>query len=232
MLQYRRLTRDIDDAGHKRHGGLLLLRDLLRRFFGTPDLGKDEAGLTGRDWRKTRRIRRTTRTPEKAATSEPQPAATLGASENAPVGTRTDRSDQTQPATAAQAPSVAAPSQTASGSTQRSGGPSRPSARDAKSRTSAGAASKASRDRKTATSPKPRAAKAANTADAKSEDLTKIKGLGPANAKRLHLIGIHTIAQLARASAPDLHRRLGDAPISQQRLQAWIDEAKRKNTSS
>lgn len=60
------------------------------------------------------------------------------------------------------------------------------------------------------------------------DDLTAIRGIGPAMHKRLGAMGIHTTADLAAADADDLTERLkaDRAVVSRAQVAAWIEAAK------
>lgn len=60
------------------------------------------------------------------------------------------------------------------------------------------------------------------------EDLTAIKGIGPAMQKRLAHLGVTTPAQLASADADELtkHLKAGGAVISRNRVAEWIEAAR------
>jgi large subunit ribosomal protein L21 len=61
-----------------------------------------------------------------------------------------------------------------------------------------------------------------------SDDLTAIRGIGPAMHKRLGAMGIHTMADLAAANADDLTERLkaDKAVVSHAQVAAWIEAAR------
>lgn len=56
--------------------------------------------------------------------------------------------------------------------------------------------------------------------------LTQLKGIGPKTLDALTEIGIHTIADLAKASADDLKERLSLVRPSLKQIEQWIDAAK------
>jgi large subunit ribosomal protein L21 len=65
-----------------------------------------------------------------------------------------------------------------------------------------------------------------------SDDLTVIKGIGPALQKKLRALGIVTFSDLARADPKSLAERLkGSQPISEARVRGWT-EAARKRTGA
>lgn len=63
-----------------------------------------------------------------------------------------------------------------------------------------------------------------------ADEMTNIKGIGPAFANALHDLGIRTYAQLARQNADDLAQRLGAigrASVTSERIrrERWIEQA-------
>ncbi|TVO60157.1 DUF4332 domain-containing protein [Spiribacter vilamensis] len=72
----------------------------------------------------------------------------------------------------------------------------------------------------------PEAATATATATA-SDDLTAIRGIGPAMQKRLVAMGIRTHADLAAADADTLTERLkaDKAVVSRAQIERWIESA-------
>jgi hypothetical protein len=60
-------------------------------------------------------------------------------------------------------------------------------------------------------------------AEAKADDLTAIKGIGPKKAEQLKAAGIHTYAQLARVTPEKLAEI---ASVSEETAKGWIAEAK------
>ncbi len=73
----------------------------------------------------------------------------------------------------------------------------------------------------------PAAAPGVNQATGGSEDLTAIKGIGPAMQKRLAGLGIVHVADLAAADAKTLTEQLkaGKAVVSESQVSAWIEAA-------
>lgn len=71
------------------------------------------------------------------------------------------------------------------------------------------------------------AAPEVNQATGGSEDLTAIKGIGPAMQKRLAGLGIVHVADLAAADAKTLTEQLkaGKAVVSESQVSAWIEAA-------
>ncbi len=70
--------------------------------------------------------------------------------------------------------------------------------------------------------PPPRFRTATTQTEATNDDLTAIKGIGPAKATRLHEAGVDTFAELASMSADDL---ADTARTSTASAQAWIEAA-------
>ena len=62
-----------------------------------------------------------------------------------------------------------------------------------------------------------------------SDDLTVIKGIGPAIQKKLRALGIATFSDLGRADPKALTERLKRAqPISEARVRGWIEAARQR----
>jgi predicted flap endonuclease-1-like 5' DNA nuclease len=59
-----------------------------------------------------------------------------------------------------------------------------------------------------------------------SDDLTKIKGIGPKTALSLAQIGITSYGNLASADAQDIKNRLEGTALSLKKIQDWIQAAK------
>lgn len=57
------------------------------------------------------------------------------------------------------------------------------------------------------------------------DDLTEIKGIGPALAKRLRNIGVTSFDHLAAADPEDLAHRLQMRPVTPERVRSWIEAA-------
>lgn len=61
-----------------------------------------------------------------------------------------------------------------------------------------------------------------------ADDLTAIKGIGPAIKERLHDNGIRSFRDLANADVTELTSQLKEqTAISEKRVQGWIDEARK-----
>jgi len=68
---------------------------------------------------------------------------------------------------------------------------------------------------------------AESTQQVVSDDLTVIKGIGPAVQERLRALGIATFSDLARADPKTLIERLkGSQPISEARVRGWTEAAR------
>ena len=67
----------------------------------------------------------------------------------------------------------------------------------------------------------------AEDTDAPADDLTRIRGIGPAMAARLHEMGISTFDQLAGADSKALTQALRDKSvvISEKKVETWISDA-------
>ena len=62
-----------------------------------------------------------------------------------------------------------------------------------------------------------------------SDDLTVIKGIGPAIQEKLRALGIATFSDLARADPKALTERLkGPQPISEARVRGWTEAARQR----
>ncbi len=57
------------------------------------------------------------------------------------------------------------------------------------------------------------------------DDLTEIKGIGPAYAHALNKVGIHTFSDLAAQKPAELHKQI-DGHVSLERVRAWVKQAK------
>ena len=66
------------------------------------------------------------------------------------------------------------------------------------------------------------------TTAASSDDLTAIRGIGPAVARKLNGFGVRTFADLASADPEDLASRLGMRPVTPERVREWIAEARKR----
>ena len=80
---------------------------------------------------------------------------------------------------------------------------------------------------KPASEPADEAVSAAPTPTTAPEDLTTIKGIGPAMEKRLNKLGIHTRAELAAADPSGLTAKLkaDKAVVSESQVSAWVTAA-------
>lgn len=74
----------------------------------------------------------------------------------------------------------------------------------------------------------PEPSKAAAVDDDAVDDLTAIKGVGPAMAARLHAMGIRTFEELAAADVKAITRQLRDQSvvISEKKVEAWVAAAR------
>ena len=59
-----------------------------------------------------------------------------------------------------------------------------------------------------------------------SDDLTAIKGIGPAIARKLEAAGVRTFADLAAADPNDLADKIASRPVTAERVRTWISEAR------
>jgi predicted flap endonuclease-1-like 5' DNA nuclease len=65
--------------------------------------------------------------------------------------------------------------------------------------------------------------------EAARDDLTVIKGIGPAVQRKLRSLGIATFRDLATADADDLAEHLkGSQPVSKARVHGWIKVARER----
>lgn len=65
--------------------------------------------------------------------------------------------------------------------------------------------------------------------DSAADDLTAIKGVGPATVTKLRDAGITSFADLAASDPDELARRLGASqPISAKRVKSWIEAAQER----
>jgi predicted flap endonuclease-1-like 5' DNA nuclease len=68
--------------------------------------------------------------------------------------------------------------------------------------------------------------------DATPDDLTVIKGIGPAVQKKLQALGIRTFHDLASADPATLTEQLkGRQPVSQALVRGWTEAADRQSTA-
>jgi predicted flap endonuclease-1-like 5' DNA nuclease len=63
---------------------------------------------------------------------------------------------------------------------------------------------------------------------AEPDDLTKIKGIGPAIGHQLDGFGVKTFTDLAAADPEDLAKKIGKRPVTPDRVRDWIAEAKKR----
>jgi predicted flap endonuclease-1-like 5' DNA nuclease len=63
-----------------------------------------------------------------------------------------------------------------------------------------------------------------------TDDLTEIKGIGPAIAERLNALGVRTFAELAAANPEELAEWIGRRPVTADRVRDWIAEAKKRSS--
>lgn len=59
-----------------------------------------------------------------------------------------------------------------------------------------------------------------------SDDLTAIKGIGPAIARKLEAAGVRSFADLAAADPNDLARKIASRPVTAERVRTWVSEAR------
>jgi predicted flap endonuclease-1-like 5' DNA nuclease len=63
------------------------------------------------------------------------------------------------------------------------------------------------------------------------DDLTVIKGIGPATQERLRSLGIRTFEDLATATPDDLAARLKSGqPVAKSQVRRWVDAARKAST--
>ena len=60
------------------------------------------------------------------------------------------------------------------------------------------------------------------------DDLTAIKGIGPAITRKLDALGVRTFTDLAEADPDDLAAKLASRPVTASRVQEWVTEAKKR----
>lgn len=63
---------------------------------------------------------------------------------------------------------------------------------------------------------------------AQADDLTAIRGIGPAIARKLDALGVTTFADLAAADPDDLAAKIARRPVTSNRVREWIAEAKKR----
>ena len=68
----------------------------------------------------------------------------------------------------------------------------------------------------------------APSSSAAADDLTAIKGIGPAIARKLDALGVRTFAELAAADPDDLAARLESRTVTADRVRTWASEAKKR----
>lgn len=68
----------------------------------------------------------------------------------------------------------------------------------------------------------------APASSAAADDLTAIKGIGPAIARKLDALGVRTFAELAAADPDDLAARLDSRTVTADRVRTWASEAKKR----
>jgi predicted flap endonuclease-1-like 5' DNA nuclease len=61
-----------------------------------------------------------------------------------------------------------------------------------------------------------------------ADDLTVIRGFGPAIARKLDALGIRSFSDLAEADPEDLAAKLASRPVTVSRVQEWVTEAKKR----
>ena len=61
-----------------------------------------------------------------------------------------------------------------------------------------------------------------------ADDLTAIRGIGPAIARKLEALGVTTFADLAAADPDDLAAKIARRPVTSNRVREWIAEAKKR----
>jgi predicted flap endonuclease-1-like 5' DNA nuclease len=148
--------------------------------------------------------------------------------------TATARRAQQAPRAPAEPGTRAAPRQAthrpAQPTTARAPSASRPSARAASRSAAAPAAEAPKRSAPKATAAEPAAPEPEKAVTAPvPDDLTVIKGIGPALQNRLRALGITTFADLAAANPDKLMAQLkGAQPLSRARVQHWTEVARER----
>lgn len=61
-----------------------------------------------------------------------------------------------------------------------------------------------------------------------ADDLTAIKGIGPAIARKLEAEGVRTFADLAAADPEQIAARLDSRPVTAERVRSWAAEARKR----
>jgi large subunit ribosomal protein L21 len=70
------------------------------------------------------------------------------------------------------------------------------------------------------------AAAPSSAAQGGSDDLTAIKGIGPAIARKLQAAGVRSFADLAAADPNELADKIASRPVTAERVRTWISEAR------
>jgi predicted flap endonuclease-1-like 5' DNA nuclease len=61
-----------------------------------------------------------------------------------------------------------------------------------------------------------------------ADDLTVIRGIGPAIARKLDALGVKTFTDLAAADPDDLANKIASRPVTSNRVREWVEEAKKR----
>ena len=72
------------------------------------------------------------------------------------------------------------------------------------------------------------AAPSSSAAQGGSDDLTAIKGIGPAIARKLEAAGVRSFADLAAADPNDLADKIASRPVTAERVRTWISDAQKR----
>ncbi len=99
-----------------------------------------------------------------------------------------------------------------------------PPAKDAGSGKSADAATQPATDAPVGSAAAP--SSTSSTSQGGSDDLTAIKGIGPAIARKLEAAGVRSFADLAAADPNDLADKIASRPVTAERVRTWISEAR------
>lgn len=98
------------------------------------------------------------------------------------------------------------------------------------SKSSANGASKPKAEATPKSEVKPKAEPTVETSTASEpDDLTQINGIGAKTAETLQAMGIATFADLAKADANTIKDQV--ARVSLEKIEAWIDDAKKRSTA-
>ncbi len=62
------------------------------------------------------------------------------------------------------------------------------------------------------------------------DDLTAIRGIGPAIARKLDALGVRSFSDLAKADPGDLAAKIASRPVTASRVQEWVTEAKKRSS--